>query len=524
MPTKQAPATVEVVVSHARMASRPVYRPPRQYRSLVGAASGLAWLAAAAFAAPDDLRGTPYEGFKDGDDPRILRPSLGLPAILRPGDVLPVLIGSRSPVSADQCRVVLTRCDLAIRCPIQRVRKTATPSDTYLGEVAIPRDVPHPLLYDLQLHVGGRMSCRSNAVRVVPEFTEEMLIVQITDTEINDKDPGPSERLAGVVREINLMGADCVIATGDLTYDGTPRQFDLLVDILRKLDVPVFTQIGNADHHGDESAYFKKVNAFRDYSVDVGPIHLTAFDSGTNYKVSPGSYNVVTDNQGTGLTDGQIAWFEKDLGAAPAHSLRLAFMHFPVVSPFGNRASIHFNRERFMELCERHHVALVLGGHTHVDSVFDQREKLYLFGTAPTTRPCYVQTATTTSRERAPIFPYAYRLIRVKDRQVIRFTYDGDGDGRPDGARSTPTGRLELQFIPSDTGGTRAIAAIVRNNLREAFNNATVVFHVPDRFHHGYRIEGGELVCSVPDGSFTRVIVRTSVLPLSQSTVRLVRR
>jgi Icc-related predicted phosphoesterase len=373
-------------------------------------------------------------------------------------------------------------------------------------------------LYDLRVNLSGRDLEQFNAVMVAPRFADSMSCVQITDLEVNDKDPGPGERLARVIREINLIAPDFVLATGDLTYDGRPRQFDLLVERLRQLEVPVFTVIGNADHHGDESVYFRKLNAYRDYSVDAGAVHLTAFDSGTNYKVGPGAYNFVTDNQGTGLSDDQIAWFEKDLAASPADSLRLVFMHFPAVSQFGNKASIHFNRERFKHLCERCRVAMVLAGHTHVNSVFDRQEKLLVSSRPARDGPYYVQTATTSSRERAPIFPYCYRRVRVRHGQVVEFDYDGNPMG------AIPVGRLDVRFDPPDDRDAREITATVTNGLRETFEEARIVFEVAARAGPDYQIEGGRLVCVIPDGPRARVVVRTSLPAEGKRTVTLVRR
>ncbi|MBN1341384.1 MAG: metallophosphoesterase [Phycisphaerae bacterium] len=453
---------------------------------------------------------------------RILRPTIGLPAIVRPGDRLDILLGSqRRP---NRCRITLSRDDLKIGATEGRFDNITGQKELWKCSVVVPAAVTCPLLYDLHLDTDGCSLVQPNAVHVVPRLADELICIQITDTEINDRDPSPARRLASAIEEINLIRPDFVIATGDLTYDGRAAQFEMLIDLLGRLEVPVFTQIGNADYHGNEAVYFARVNAYRDYAVDLGSVHLAALDSGTNYKQSKGSYNFALDNQGTGLIDEQIAWLDADLAEATPGSARLVFMHFPAVSQLGNRASIHFNRERFKACCARNGVALVLSGHTHVDSVFDQAEKLYVAGLAPTTRPCYVQTATVSSHTRMPLLPYSYRLIRMSGGRVVSFTYDTGGDGRPDAMRSAPVGRVSVTFDPPNDGKASAVTATIKNGLNERLDRATVVFLMSSSAENGFAVEGGRQLCVVPDGANVRVHVQARVNARSERVVRVVRR
>ncbi len=460
-----------------------------------------------------------YEGFGSQDRPRILRPTIGLPTVVRPGDRLTLWFAADRLAASEACKATLRRGDYTIKLTLRPSSSggASGPGRPFLA--TIPKTVACPLLYDLNVELGSHRLVEHNAVMVVPEFRADTTLVQITDLEINDRDPGPADRLVRAIREINLIAPDVVLATGDLTYDGRPRQFDQLVAGLRHLEVPVFTVIGNADHHGDEAAYFRTLTAFRDYSADVGRLHLTTFDSGTNYKARPGPYNIATDNEGTGLTDAQIAWMEQDLGRAAGDSLRIVAMHFPAVSQFGNRASIHFNRDRFKSLCERYHVALVFGGHTHVNSIFDRNEKLYVSGPLPTQRPLYVQTATTTSRERAPIFPYVYRLVRIGSQGAIDLTYDANGDGSPDPMSCIPLERLDVQYDPPNDGKAERVTATITNGLNVPLPAARLVVHVAARANARLGVQGGRVLAEVPDGTSRRAVVTTDLAARSKQTV-----
>ncbi len=469
----------------------------------------------------DRFHGRLFEPLDRSAWPRIVRPTIGLPVIVRPGETFTVVVGSDQQPQRNRCRVALVCCDLRAEAEVVRVRKSRGPAGLWAIEASAPSAATCPLLYDLHVMLSGRSVRQPNAVQVIPRHRDDVTCIQITDTEIDHRNPAPGQRLARAISEINLIVPDFVIASGDLTYDGRPKQFDALVELFDRLEVPLFTQLGNADYHGDEAIYFARVNAYRDYAVDVGRVHLTALDSGTNYKQSRGPYNPFVDNEGTGLSDAQLAWFEADLARAPAGSLRLAFMHFPAVSQFGNRASVHFNRQRFKQACASGGVALVLCGHTHVDSVFDQREKLYMTGAPPETRPCYVQTATTSSQTRAPMLPYAYRLVRMRGRRVVSFTYDTRGNGRPDAMRSVPLGKLGVAFEPPNDGRSDRVTATIKNPLNEAFDRARLTFRLPSKSATTYRVEGARPIGTIPDGSHVRLVVETRVPARSERTVRV---
>ena len=82
-----------------------------------------------------------------------------------------------------------------------------------------------------------------------------MLIAQITDLHIDE--PGGFMRRfvdanAKLERAIDYLHTrverpDAVVATGDLTNDGRPEQFDLLRALLERLEIPIYLIPGNHD-------------------------------------------------------------------------------------------------------------------------------------------------------------------------------------------------------------------------------------------------------------------------------------
>jgi len=67
--------------------------------------------------------------------------------------------------------------------------------------------------------------------------------------------------------------ADLILLAGDLTTHGEPEQAQLVADVLRDVEVPVLTVLGNHDWHADRADEFKAV------LEDAGVIVLDKHDS-----------------------------------------------------------------------------------------------------------------------------------------------------------------------------------------------------------------------------------------------------
>jgi Icc-related predicted phosphoesterase len=62
--------------------------------------------------------------------------------------------------------------------------------------------------------------------------------------------PDSVERTAAGLRHVHER-ADVLLLAGDLTRCGDPGEADLVVDVLRDVEVPVVAVLGNHDHHAD---------------------------------------------------------------------------------------------------------------------------------------------------------------------------------------------------------------------------------------------------------------------------------
>jgi 3',5'-cyclic AMP phosphodiesterase CpdA len=197
-----------------------------------------------------------------------------------------------------------------------------------------------------------------------------MLIAQISDCHIVDPGELFAERTdsaEGLRRAIETIrglpiAPDLVLLTGDLVNDGTPAQYDHLVELLDDLGVPMLPIPGNHDDRQQLRARFATTlpagdaDEPLDVVYDVGPLRVVALDT-----TIPGRHD-------GDLTEQQLSWLDEQLGHAPDRPTIVAQHHPPISSGIvwmdetcGFAAS-----DREAEVLRRHaHVEAVVSGHLH---------------------------------------------------------------------------------------------------------------------------------------------------------------
>jgi Icc protein len=198
-----------------------------------------------------------------------------------------------------------------------------------------------------------------------------MLIAQITDLHVHARGEPVSalvdanENLAIAIDFLNTLvpRPDVVVATGDLTDNGTPEQYSALRELLERLELPLYLVPGNHDERVPLAeafplhAYLPRDGAPQSYAVDDHPVRLVGIDT-----THPGHH----DGE---LTADELAWLDATLAARP-DAPTLVFMHHP---PFdtgvwwmdcvGLSAE---HRRGFEDVIRRHpQVQRVVAGHIH---------------------------------------------------------------------------------------------------------------------------------------------------------------
>lgn len=159
-----------------------------------------------------------------------------------------------------------------------------------------------------------------------------MILAQITDLHVRSpKVPAiyPFDINALLRKAVGTLGAfepkpDAVIVTGDLVDCGREDEYELLLEILKPIQVPVYLIPGNHDeretfrkvlrpHH----AYLPK-EGFIQYVVEDYPLRLVALDT------------TVAGSDGGMLCEARLDWLEARLNEAKDRPT-VVFMHHPPI-------------------------------------------------------------------------------------------------------------------------------------------------------------------------------------------------
>ena len=196
-----------------------------------------------------------------------------------------------------------------------------------------------------------------------------VLIAQISDCHIREE-PGmfghlvdTSASLASIVDHLATLdpAPDVVLATGDLTDDGTKAQYALLVDLLAPIGDYLLPLPGNHD----EESLFRSTFADRipedvaeghcSYVVDEHPVRLIGLDTSL-----PGYHDGL-------FGDAQEVWLDAVLRERPEHPT-LVFTHFPPFTTGINFMDISglSGAARLRKVIDAHpQVRMLVAGHLH---------------------------------------------------------------------------------------------------------------------------------------------------------------
>lgn len=149
--------------------------------------------------------------------------------------------------------------------------------------------------------------------------------------------------------------------------------------------IPVYTTPGNHEYNFNRNLrnYYKIIDKDDRYIVNYSDVSLFFINSGPNHYLQPGDW---FDNiKGDGLYNCDIDWLEGALNNCNSNH-KIILMHHPAVNFRDEQGRMYDviarNRARFVELCEKYNVDLVLAGHTHYSRIFDGDENFYYDNTS----------------------------------------------------------------------------------------------------------------------------------------------
>jgi 3',5'-cyclic-AMP phosphodiesterase len=195
--------------------------------------------------------------------------------------------------------------------------------------------------------------CQISDPHVVPEGT---LAYGKVDT------PGLLERCVRKVRALPRT-PDAIVATGDLTDNGTAEEYGLLAEILAPLNVPLYLAVGNHDERPMLRAafpnhkYLAGEDGFVQYAIEDFAVRLVVLDT------------LVPGKPGGVLCERRLAWLDRTLAASDRPTI-VAQHHppFPTGLSFMDRMSLADPASEAAVISRYPQVERIICGHHHRNS------------------------------------------------------------------------------------------------------------------------------------------------------------
>src|SRR5215203_1151874 len=190
------------------------------------------------------------------------------------------------------------------------------------------------------------------------------LLVQISDIHIGGSEDGkdPIPRVEAVIEAIRSLpnAPDAVLVSGDLTDHGTAEEYEIVRELLERLELPLYGLPGNHDDRGRMRKAFDLPGDSEGpirYSVDVGELRLVLLDSNVPGR-DPGAFDA-----------DRLTWFDDELSREPERPTLLAVHHTPLTTGIPEWDAINLeasDRDALAAVVARHpQLRAIVGGHLH---------------------------------------------------------------------------------------------------------------------------------------------------------------
>lgn len=210
------------------------------------------------------------------------------------------------------------------------------------------------------------------------------------------------------LNEIDKIGPDLVILSGDFTQLGNVGEFKQAAEFIRKIKAPVFTVPGNHDipRYDWITRFFDPMKHYRDY---IAPMPDSVYEDDNLFIVGINTARPAVPhwNWANGMvSQAQIMHTHNLFRGAENHKVRIFVCHHPLVNvenvPLD---TIVWGSTDLLYVLEDQQVDLVLTGHVHHASVLPRIEGMM--------RPVMVGSASATST-RLRDQKNGYNLIRIE--------------------------------------------------------------------------------------------------------------
>lgn len=460
-----------------------------------------------ALALPICAQSSPYNAL--GDTLTVIQqPILNIPAILIPGEQMPIIC--TAPASTTNWQAWLLHGSKSIPLQITSTLQLENPPRWQLNTI-IPQ-VPVFELYDLRVSASGDLDDTAwNAVQVIPSRKTSYYFAHITDAHMPGRTFYPDNGFASdstsvvdfreVVKDINIIRPEFVLFTGDVINEGELEGFAGMYSFgwaqraIAELEVPVYITAGNHDIGGWTNTPPPAGSARRNWWRYFGWKWLDNADSNwhthtQNYSFTYGDLLYV----GLEAYDNYDNWRSNIYGGQSFIYSQLNWLN-QTLSLYPDKTKVLFHHYDFSDQLNLNNlgISLSLWGHIHRNQG------------SISTFPYDLSTRSVTDGNRS------YRMVRVNNATVApQTTIYATSLSMAD--------NLYINYYPSNTAVSDSIMAIVTNSQSFAFENALVKFLMPSG-NQAYSVTGGVLEQVDRSGSHNVCYVRVN---LSANSVKYV--
>lgn len=452
-------------------------------------------------------------------DLKITYPLFSTPAIVKQGSNLTITLNSASALS-QPLEATLKNKFTVIELGKANVN-VLEDKKTYTLAFKIPADTPEEL-YDLEI-LPLKIS-QPHSVKVIKEFKNNFSFIQITDVHIGFAGnfygkpgmPYNNEIFKKVIEEVNLLNPEFVVITGDLLMSAEDfgrilmhfkephmattdekikglfdNEYNQLISLLNLFEVPVFIIPGNHDLVGiyDTPAlqYWNKYFGPRYFSFNYSDNLFVGVDNSNMMEATTFVYpEFKNDPYFAQIDKEQVDFLNKVFAENSSSKLKILFCHVPTNKLENN----------LKKIIKDNKVNMVLSGHYHRDNVLGKET-------------VWVET-------KSVLDFGGYRLINIKDNQVISFNYDDTK------SESLSAYKLLIKFLKPNNGTSAENSLTITNNLKQNFYNVLIKFIMPTKYN--YVVDKGKIIQTISTNKNKIIYLSVDIKANSKTTVNIIKK